>query len=197
MSTRVSLTTMAMARADVPASCAVATTCPTSCTPAPTQWPNCSALRPSGCQNNGSTAIASVPQRVTSATGVAVSLSLAFTTPLMAPIADAPQMAKPVAISSGWWPGRRSRRPSQSVMPKVRSTTAATEVMVTQPRPAISTRLRFRPSSTIPRRMKRFAATDNPGARNPESDASAAGSWATMMPKATAAVSRGTAGSTA
>ena len=100
-STRVSFTTTATASAAVPAICAVATTWPTSCTPAPTQCPNCVAERPSGCHSAGSTAMASVPHRVTSATGTACSSSRARTAAPIAPMAEAPQIANPLATSTG------------------------------------------------------------------------------------------------
>ena len=61
MSTRVSFTTTAIARAAAPAVWAVATTCPTSCTLAPTQWPNCRCDRCSAPASSGSTTIARVP----------------------------------------------------------------------------------------------------------------------------------------
>lgn len=96
---------------------------------------------------------------MTRATGVAVSSSLALTTPLIAPIAEAPQIENPVAISSGWWPGSRSARPSPIVPTKVSTTITTIIAIDTQPRPRMSTRLSFSPSSTTPRRMNFLDAT--------------------------------------
>ena len=55
---------------------------------------------------------------------MAVSSSFDLTTPLIAPIADAPQIENPVATSSGWCPGSRNSRPSQNVPANVTSTMA-------------------------------------------------------------------------
>ena len=148
----------------MPASCAVATTWPTSCTPAPTQWPNPVAERPSGCHSAGSTAIASVPHSVTSATGTACSSSFARTVAAIAPIAEAPQIANPLATSTGWCPGRPSARPRPIVPTNVSTTTATVVTIVTQPSPAMSTRLSFRPSSTMPMRSSRRDGDRSPGA---------------------------------
>ena len=108
--TRVSLTTTATASAEAPAVCAVATTCPTSCTDAPAQAPKTSGLRPSGWMSSGSTPMARVPHRVTSATGSTVSCCRIRRTAAIAPIAEAPQMEKPVAISSDTCGGSRNSR---------------------------------------------------------------------------------------
>ena len=113
MSTRVSFTTTATASAAGPASCAVATTWPTSCTPAPTQWPNPVAERPSGCHSAGSTAIASVPHSVTSAIGTACSSSFARTVAAIAPIAEAPQIENPLATSTRLVAGQ-AQRPAEA-----------------------------------------------------------------------------------
>ena len=101
ITTRVSLTTTAIARAVAPAVCAVATTWPTSCTLAPVQAPNSTSVRPTARPTTGRTTIAAVPQRVTNATGVAASLPRSRVTALIAPIADAPQIEKPAASRSG------------------------------------------------------------------------------------------------
>ena len=106
-----SLTTTATASAAGPAVCAVATTWPTSCTEAPAHAPNASGLSPSGCTSSGSTPMASVPHSVTSATGSTVSWWRIRRTAAIAPIAEAPQMENPVAISSDTRGGSRNSRP--------------------------------------------------------------------------------------
>ncbi len=110
-STRVSLTMTAAASAAAPAVCAVATTCPTSCTEAPAHAPKASGPSPSGPISSGRTPMASVPQRVTSAIGSTVSCCRIRRAAAIAPIAEAPQMAKPAATSSGTGGGSRNNRP--------------------------------------------------------------------------------------
>ena len=106
-----SLTTTATASAAAPAVCAVATTWPTSCTDAPTQAPKAAGPSPSGPMSSGSTPMASVPHRVTSATGRTVSCCRIRRTAAIAPIAEAPQIEKPVAISSDYVRGSRKSLP--------------------------------------------------------------------------------------
>src|SRR5690606_38978908 len=77
-STRVSFTTTATPSAVAPAVWTVATTCPTSCTLAPTHAPKNSGFRGSptasaNVENAGRTTMASVPNSVTRAVGVAES----------------------------------------------------------------------------------------------------------------------------
>ena len=94
---------------------------------------------------------------------MAASSSFGFTTPLIAPIADAPQIENPVAIRSGWWPGRRNSRPIQNVPTNLSSTMATVVTIVTQPRSAMSPRLSLSPSSTTPTRIRRLALSGQPG----------------------------------
>ena len=124
--TRVSLTTIAVASAMLPAVDEVATTCATSWTLAPTHAPNCSSSSPSGPRSGGSTTIASVPHSVTSATENATSSSSASMTPFAAAIAETPQIEKPVATSSERSSEMPSRRPAQRVPKNVIATTATT-----------------------------------------------------------------------
>ena len=58
---------------------------------------------------SGNTAIASVPQRVTRATGTGASRADPRAW-LIAPMALAPQMENPLASSTGWSPGSFSAR---------------------------------------------------------------------------------------
>lgn len=71
---------------------AAATTCPTSCTEAPTHAPNSVAVSPSSEPRPGKVKIASVPHNVTSAMEYATSSSLASANGSTAAMADAPQM---------------------------------------------------------------------------------------------------------
>ena len=121
IATRISFTTTAPFTATVPPELDAATTCPTSCTEAPTQCPNTAgSCSPSGPRSSGSTRIASEPHSVTSATASTGSGSSSDSpgrrvTPSIAATALAPQIAKPVAISSGCRPGRPMRCPSHCV----------------------------------------------------------------------------------
>ena len=109
--TRVSLTTTAMATAAAPAGDAAATTCATSCTLSPAHAPRCSGDMPMRVPRKGTSAIAALPYRVTSATPVATSsLSVPLTLSIAA-IAEAPQIEKPVATIKprpGDTPSRRA-----------------------------------------------------------------------------------------
>ena len=196
ISTRVSLTTTATASAAGPATCAVATTWPTSWTLAPTHCPYSIVSSPIGIRSNGSTAIASVPQRVTSAIGRAWSRTGLPVAAAIAPIADAPQIENPAASRSGSLPGNPARRPSVRVKAKVSSTISTTSSTVSQPSSAISPRLSLRPSKTIPTRISRRAASVRPGRSRPSISGRARRSWPAAMPSTTDTVSSGIAGTT-
>ncbi|CAH0327764.1 hypothetical protein SRABI128_06439 [Microbacterium sp. Bi128] len=189
-----SLTTTATASAAVPAVWAVATTCPTSWTEAPVHAPKISGPRPSGRASSGNTPIASVPHRVTSATGSTVSSCRIRRTAAIAPIADAPQMANPVATSSATRGGSRKSLLIPYVPAKAASTTAVTSRSAAQPRPSTSPRLTFRPSSTIPARMRCLPAKSSPGRAGPAVQPDTPGRLAASSPRSTAIVIAGSAG---
>ena len=190
-----SLTTTATASAAVPAVWAVATTCPTSCTEAPVHAPKISGPRPSGRASSGSTPIASVPHRVTSATGSTVSSCRIRRTAAIAPIADAPQMANPVATSSDTRGGSRKSLLIPYVPAKAASTTAVISSSAAQPRPSTSPRLTFRPRTTIPARIRCLPAKSSPGRAGPAVQPDTPGRLAARSPKSTASVIAGSAGS--
>ena len=189
--TRVSLTTIAVASAMLPAVDEVATTCATSWTLAPTQAPNCSSSSPSGRRSGGRTTIASVPQSVTSATENATSSSSASMTPFAAAIAETPQIEKPVATSSERSSEMPSRRPAQRVPKNVIATTATTTTSALKPSARMSGKTRSRPSRTTPSLSTGPAAVLRPGA----AAAGTCARLATAIPSATQRTSGGSAGS--
>lgn len=153
--------------------------------------------------------MASVPHRVTRATAAATSesrraissalscLRFRSSTLLTAPIAEAPQIAYPVATSNGCSPGRPIFRPSHCVPKNVAATTPRIITTVAQPSPSTSPMLSLRPSRTTPARISRFPANVSPGCAGPRTRVRSPGTWAATMPSTTAAVSMGMPGSSA
>ena len=108
---------------------------------------------------------ARLPKIVTSATAVAVSSSSPCATSSMAATAEAPQIDRPVAVSSAPVFDMPNLRPSHCVPKNVASTVTTTTTSVCQPSRSTSGMASCSPSSTTPRRSSFFVARVTPGRR--------------------------------
>src|SRR5439155_22952122 len=118
------------------------------------------------------------------------SSSSASTTFLIAAIADAPQIANPVAVRNDSGPLTPSRKPSHRVPKNVATTTAMTTARRSQPNARTSPAASWNPSRTTPTRRRFEAAIDVAAGTEPRETAT----FETTRPNATAIGRAGTAG---